>query len=292
MKMFAVVIAISFLVLSSPQPMEYGPLTLDVLTKQEASGSYMDEESGNGIKFSTDSHGGMLQIETLDGRPILVIERPFNDPFGINTNRLVEIAGSTFLQHQSLHTYKEYYLTQQQAERIRNNEIYPVLINLKQQETSHDTKEAIEGAIASLFHHSHYPLIERAARYMGETMELTGNAFPSLLPLYMTALATEKIRNEDSKPPPQSTDCLKGTSTDCTPCTNDDCYGLCGPNCICWKFVCGNCCYNKGCFEHDLDCYYCGFDSIQCIALAPTALITCGGNPSNARLTNSCTPIQ
>ena len=32
------------------------------------------------------------------------------------------------------------------------------------------------------------------------------------------------------------------------------CSGMCGPECACWSFVCGDCCYHQGCFEHDQCC--------------------------------------
>lgn len=32
------------------------------------------------------------------------------------------------------------------------------------------------------------------------------------------------------------------------------CLGMCGPRCWCWKLVCNDCCYHKGCYEHDLCC--------------------------------------
>ena len=35
---------------------------------------------------------------------------------------------------------------------------------------------------------------------------------------------------------------------------DDECLGMCGPGCTCWSFVCGNCCYNKLCLEHDKCC--------------------------------------
>ena len=35
---------------------------------------------------------------------------------------------------------------------------------------------------------------------------------------------------------------------------DDECLGMCGPGCSCWSFVCGNCCNNKLCFEHDKCC--------------------------------------
>lgn len=35
---------------------------------------------------------------------------------------------------------------------------------------------------------------------------------------------------------------------------NDHCTGMCGKKCDCWKWVCGDCCYHQGCYEHDRCC--------------------------------------
>jgi hypothetical protein len=32
------------------------------------------------------------------------------------------------------------------------------------------------------------------------------------------------------------------------------CIGMCGKECSCWRWVCGNCCFNRGCYEHDRCC--------------------------------------
>jgi len=32
------------------------------------------------------------------------------------------------------------------------------------------------------------------------------------------------------------------------------CYGLCGPWCVCWSHICGDCCWHPGCFQHDEYC--------------------------------------
>lgn len=32
------------------------------------------------------------------------------------------------------------------------------------------------------------------------------------------------------------------------------CYGMCGPGCTCWSWVCGDCCYHNGCAVHDSWC--------------------------------------
>lgn len=36
--------------------------------------------------------------------------------------------------------------------------------------------------------------------------------------------------------------------------TANNCRGLCGKGCSCWWWVCRNCCFNKGCEQHDLCC--------------------------------------
>ena len=45
---------------------------------------------------------------------------------------------------------------------------------------------------------------------------------------------------------------------------HDDCLGMCGPDCKCWYYVCGNCCRNQLCFEHDQCCRH-DMDSIDCL---------------------------
>ena len=32
------------------------------------------------------------------------------------------------------------------------------------------------------------------------------------------------------------------------------CIGMCGPECKCWCWVCGDCCFYQGCYEHDICC--------------------------------------
>jgi len=55
------------------------------------------------------------------------------------------------------------------------------------------------------------------------------------------------------------------------PNVSNDCYGMCGPDCTCWSWVCGDCCYHYGCAVHDSWCrdgewYFC-YDITAVIAL-------------------------
>ena len=43
------------------------------------------------------------------------------------------------------------------------------------------------------------------------------------------------------------------------------CLGLCGNGCNCWRNVCGDCCYNQGCYEHDICCGRHGYFHYKCL---------------------------
>jgi hypothetical protein len=56
----------------------------------------------------------------------------------------------------------------------------------------------------------------------------------------------------------------------------NDCYGMCGPGCNCWSFVCGNCCYHGGCATHDSYCRGGGFwDTAKCFTTWGAAFFGC-----------------
>lgn len=71
------------------------------------------------------------------------------------------------------------------------------------------------------------------------------------------------------------------------------CLGLCGPHCLCWWHICGNCCYNHGCYEHDICCA--DFFSADC--LGPLRLVfgfSCNGYPNCGKPPKSrgCFPAE
>lgn len=56
----------------------------------------------------------------------------------------------------------------------------------------------------------------------------------------------------------------------CTQPTENDCRGMCGAKCDCWESVCGDCCYHRGCYEHDLCCKHAGYFSFYCLSVIGT----------------------
>ena len=50
----------------------------------------------------------------------------------------------------------------------------------------------------------------------------------------------------------------------CSRCPENDCIGMCGQGCNCWDWVCGDCCYHQGCYEHDICCLVNGYLHYTC----------------------------
>ncbi len=100
------------------------------------------------------------------------------------------------------------------------------------------------------------PLLSRTLGSMG----ITGSAFPASLALHKVARQSADALSINVEPLAVTSD----TASFCTayPNAGNDCYGMCGPGCSCWSWVCGDCCYHSGCAKHDDWCrqgkwYYC-----------------------------------
>ena len=93
------------------------------------------------------------------------------------------------------------------------------------------------------------------------------------------------IRNRRERRRKRSSGCYKSPM-------GSNCLGMCGRGCSCWRFVCGDCCFYQGCYDHDLCCKK-NFFSLGC--LSPVRLIlhfTCGGYPNCCKSRPSCFPAE
>jgi len=87
---------------------------------------------------------------------------------------------------------------------------------------------------------------------------ITGSAYPASLALHKLARQSADALAVELEPLPTTA----GEQLFCTRPTANECYGMCGPGCSCWSWVCGDCCYHYGCARHDSWCrqgqwYYC-----------------------------------
>lgn len=90
-------------------------------------------------------------------------------------------------------------------------------------------------------------------------MGYTGADFPASLALHKIARQSADALGIELPPLAEANAEEVGY---CSRPTANECYGMCGPGCSCWSWVCGDCCYHGGCAKHDTWCrqgqwYYC-----------------------------------
>jgi hypothetical protein len=101
----------------------------------------------------------------------------------------------------------------------------------------------------------------KALAYMSRALGvrgITGSEFPASLALHKMARQSAEALAVELEPLSESA----GAQLFCSRPTANECYGMCGPGCSCWSWVCGDCCYHYGCARHDTWCrqgqwYYC-----------------------------------
>jgi len=104
---------------------------------------------------------------------------------------------------------------------------------------------------------------------------ISGASHPSSLPIHMPAMLIFKARKDivvnpavlarvNSKHSAKVSLAQRGNCTLANVCKNP-CFGLCGPDCTCWSFVCGDCNCWKGCQQHDCCCSCQGIFTACCL---------------------------
>ncbi|HEY9422120.1 MAG TPA: hypothetical protein VIW92_11955 [Thermoanaerobaculia bacterium] len=138
-------------------------------------------------------------------------------------------------------------------------------------ETSGDPK-----ALAEFKETAEYRLMPYLSRALGER-GITGRSHPASLGLHLVGAASataHKVRlppleakasaGARAEAPSPSHQCFDQQGDPC----NDDCFGMCGADCNCWSWVCGDCCVNTNCLLHDTFCSQCqcekGTDCVKC----------------------------
>jgi len=121
-----------------------------------------------------------------------------------------------------------------------------------------DHDHSFSDAVEKLFKVKELALLAEAAEAVGQR-GLTGRNTPAVLPFFMFALRLTDLHQSPSVSNATAVThrqerMLCADKKDCLPCPKLDCLGLCGRKCSCWRWVCGDCCWNLGCYEHDLCC--------------------------------------
>ena len=250
----------------------------------------------DGINFH--SKRGYLSVTTLDDKPVFFAN--MNPLAGAEDFGYMKIRGEPFA------------FVKKQAYALSRDVSIQTLISQSQREQfiaqlQEDDKHAhdahLEMSLEDLAQTREAVLMEETAFVLGTKHGIIGSENPEVLPLYMMAMQLSRMRKETatdmqcgSKCPSNGCGaesnsgdryCSSGTQNKCPPCRSDDCYGMCGRNCCCWEWACGNCCYHQLCAGHDICCIKQGFWNPWNDCLDTSELIArrlsrgCGGNYVN-----------
>ena len=178
-------------------------------------------------------------------------------------------------------------LAEQAKEAVESAKVERMLSQLE----DNDTEVTTESAFQELFQRPEIALIESAAIALGRA-GVMGYENQGALNFYMVARALTRARGREEVEegdmrqdqatgsyrqkrtaaawppsiPPSPVICnavavcmqyCPNNGCSCCTCPEGDyCLGMCGPpGCnTCWWFVCGDCCYHRGCYDHDICC--------------------------------------
>ena len=134
-------------------------------------------------------------------------------------------------------------------------------------------KQELRRVINDLIGDPHIPVIIDLAISLGEKEKIIGRDYPPVLPFYSFARMVARLLKDPAlvskagtKKKEEKSLCEHRSvcTKTCPPCKKKECDGLCGVGCSCWKMVCGDCCWQKGCCSHDECCRKEGVVSLAC----------------------------
>ena len=260
---------------------------------EKVQGEYYDP---NGcIQFTSEVQGDdrSLVVTTTEGEPVVTVRKPER------ASMMTVKAGQTKLLVQmnepgsGLPRYSDYVVPQafhnlvDSSLQVSQNFIFRALIQKLDSQSVNKTRRR---AIEELAMRSEANSIIEAAKALGNA-GVMGTDNPAAQQFYVLAMRLEKIKDmmqrgavatSDGTLPThhsfhrmhsmyaygeQETQCPECTTGSC-PYMGDpqsrDCHGMCGRQCSCWWWVCGDCCVHQGCLDHDDCCARDGYFSYSC----------------------------
>ena len=281
-----------------PQPGTDEPkLQIISVTLERVEANFFSPMAGIHIHSQVHSDGELVQVSitTMDGETLFAVDRPVD-----SSQSLLTMDGNEFLMiNETLDEgetkLSEYAIPEAYSLQVRNamkRHMLPksLLRHLDRENVNTSGRNAIDNMLMR----PEVQLIATAAFALGDT-GLYGYENPAVMAFYATALRFSTVlaeRDHDMSKAVERNkrgwfDWLFGSQPQ-EYCSNSDsncdsgycpigqgCLGLCGPGCTCWWIVCGDCCYNQGCYDHDVDDCSGGTSTLQCWLTAPLAILNC-----------------
>ena len=271
----------------SDQPSSSGLSSDTTVTQEQLQGEYYGTEGG--IRFSSTVNATyvVLSVTTTTGEHVVYIVHPLASNMtmmGVNdTNFLV-------MEHdQQNHINYDDYVIPRDAMNLmesvmaRNGRMTDDMLQKLDNKTMNKTRRSVIYNLAMSYEAT---LIIEAAQALGDR-GIMGIDYPSVMSFYQLALRLASFRDNEAGDSFASDSNSRGyqhrqqrnvrCSSNGASCPagrcpfrseGNNCFGMCGPQCTCWRFVCGDCCVQQYCRTHDQCCADRGFFSFACLSVA------------------------
>ena len=265
-------------------------------SQERLEANFFSPTTGIHILSQMHSNGELVQVSvtSMDGETIFAVDRPVD-----SSQSLLTLAGSEFLMiNETLDNaggtvMTEYAIPEAYSLQVKNAMKRDMLTkSLLRHLDRENVNSSGRNAIDNLFMRPEVQLIASAAVALGNT-GVHGKDNPAAMAFYATALRFSTVLGghdyQDTSRPVQRNkrgwndywygSYCSASDSYCYPASHcpqgPDCPGLCGPGCTCWWFVCFDCCWNEGCYHHDVVSCADGIWTLRCWAEAPLAILSC-----------------
>ena len=274
----------------SDQPPSSGLSSDTAVTQEQLQGEYYGTQGG--IRFSTAMNAtyAVLSITTTRGEHIVYIVHPLASNMtmiGVNDTNFLLIENN----QQDYIDYDDYVIPRDAMNLMKlimsgNGKMTDDILQKLNNKTVNETRQSVLYYLAMSYE---AVLIIEAAQALGDR-GIMGMDYPSVMSFYQFALRLANTREissateygaEDNFAPDsrgyqhrqqRAVLCNNGATCSSNRCPfrkySNNCFGMCGPDCTCWDFVCGDCCVHQYCLTHDQCCADKGFYTLTCFSVA------------------------
>lgn len=270
-------------------------LNLAINTPNELRGQYYDEDGIKGITFHSivnDSYVHM-QISAHDGELIVQMLHSIKMSMTIFDTDNKDFLVIEHTKGNNKIDLEEYFIHKNSTKLVESmmREERNMSDDMLEHMDSKTVNETRRVSLEKLAMSEEAALIIEAAKALGYNITLrteAGSQYKAVKVFYMFALQLAKARASNDVVTPttlpdhdktgtgshqhRAVRCPNGATCSSGQCPyrneGNDCFGMCGPQCTCWSFICGDCCVHRYCETHDQCCADRGFFSFPCLSVA------------------------
>ena len=276
----------------SDQPSPSGLSSDTTVTQEQLQGEYYGTEGGIRFSSTVNATYAILSITTTSEEYVVYIVHPL-----ASNMTMMGVNDTDFLlmerDQQGHIDYNDYVIPRDAKSLMEsimsgNGKMTDGVLQMLDSKRVNETYQSVLYNLAMSYEAT---LIIEAAQALGDR-KIMGMDYPSVMIFYQFALRLASTRDtsettaykakdtfasdsrgyQDRQKRAGTVRCNNGATCLSNWCPfkkyDNNCFGMCGPGCTCWDFVCSDCCIHQYCLTHDQCCADVGFYTLTCFSVA------------------------